>query len=329
MSKDLPVRRGACSLVIVSFALVGGCPSSLPPNQSPTADAGDQQTVDGGEQVTLDGSGSSDPDGDSLTYEWSQIAGPTVSLTDTRTVQASFLSLNQDVTLRFALLVTDDSGASSTDVVNVVISTVDNVPPVASAGSSQTTSGGVVVVLDGSGSFDNDGDPLTYNWVQIDGTLVTLMDGDTASPGFTARNEDDELVFELTIDDGNEHTDTDTVTITVERVPLEFFVASLSGNSVLRFVDAASLDGNVEPDATLSDEEALLDAPIDVIMTGESQLIVLNRNSNWDVDHRAVPVEPSLELKPIQRHEVLVGLLSLARDRSHLLHQRIGCVDAP
>ena len=99
-------------------------------------------------------------------------------------------------------------------------------------------------------------------------------------PSFTANNEDDELVFELTVDDGNGNTDTDTVTITVERVPPEIFVASLSANSVLRFVDPATLDGNVEPDATLSDEEALLDAPIDVIMTGESQLIVLNRNSN-------------------------------------------------
>src|SRR5206468_3034535 len=51
-------------------------------NNDPTAAAGADQTVAEGSAVTLNGSGSSDPDGDSLTYAWSQIGGQAVVLSN-------------------------------------------------------------------------------------------------------------------------------------------------------------------------------------------------------------------------------------------------------
>lgn len=279
------LSRGRCSfsLLIAVVVLVTGCPSALPPapsNQSPIADAGDAQTVNGGVRVILDGLGSSDPDGDDLTYEWTQVAGQTVTLAGSATAQPSFAAPNQELTLRFLVTVTDEAGASSTDSVNVVINAVDNVPPVAWAQSEETAPGGSVVLLDGSGSSDGDGDPLTYAWVQTAGTSVTLTDADRALASFTASSEDEELVFELTVDDGNGHTDTDSITITVERVPPNLFITNVSGNSAILIVDPASKDGNVAPDGSLSNAEALLDAPTDVLLPGDSSLIVLNRGSN-------------------------------------------------
>ncbi|MBU0569004.1 choice-of-anchor D domain-containing protein, partial [bacterium] len=47
---------------------------------SPVANAGLDRTVSVNSPITLDGSNSSDPDGDPLTYQWTQTAGPTVSL---------------------------------------------------------------------------------------------------------------------------------------------------------------------------------------------------------------------------------------------------------
>lgn len=89
-----------------------------------------------------------------------------------------------------------------------------NRPPIADAGPNQTVSwqpGGTHVTLDGSGSFDPDGDPLSYEW-------TGPFRGGTA-PGVSPVVVFDDLgvhVVELTVDDGNGAAATDAMTITVE-----------------------------------------------------------------------------------------------------------------
>jgi len=92
----------------------------------------------------------------------------------------------------------------------------DNRPPTADAGANQTAEEETMVTLDGDGSSDPDGDPLTYSWLQTGGPNVTLTDTDTATPEFTATDVDSptDLTFELTVDDG-EASDTDTTVVTV------------------------------------------------------------------------------------------------------------------
>ena len=59
-------------------------------NDAPVADAGTPQTVGEGATVTLTGTGT-DPEGESLTYAWSQTGGtPSVTLTGADTASASF-----------------------------------------------------------------------------------------------------------------------------------------------------------------------------------------------------------------------------------------------
>ena len=48
-------------------------------NNASIADTGDKQTVDEGDTVQLNGSGSSDVDGDALTYSWSFASRPSGS----------------------------------------------------------------------------------------------------------------------------------------------------------------------------------------------------------------------------------------------------------
>jgi hypothetical protein len=89
-------------------------------NHPPVADAGpDYQMADIPSPVTviLDGSASSDPNGTALTYEWTQISGPSVTLSDAATATASFTAPTfAYATLGFRLAVGDGRFTVADDV---------------------------------------------------------------------------------------------------------------------------------------------------------------------------------------------------------------------
>ena len=88
----------------------------------PIANAGPDQTTQAANEVILDASGSSDPDGDPLTFQWTQVAGPAVSLTDASAATPMFTapSLADGATLTFKVHASDGVGATS-DAVNIVV----------------------------------------------------------------------------------------------------------------------------------------------------------------------------------------------------------------
>lgn len=89
-------------------------------NHAPLADAGADQSVFQGKTVTLDGSGSSDPDPeDTLSYEWTQIGGTAVILSDPKAVRPGLTAVLSSDPLVFRLTVTDAQGLSDEDEVSV------------------------------------------------------------------------------------------------------------------------------------------------------------------------------------------------------------------
>ncbi len=183
--------------------------------------AGADQTIQEGIEVTLDASASSDPDGDPLTYRWTQIVGPSVTLSDPATAMPSFIApvVDSDAVLTFQLLVSDGALDSAPDAVNVLVRNIrTNSPPVANAGPDQVANGGSLAGLNGSASTDPDGDPLAYSWTQVSGPAVTLSGSAFADPTFTApRVESDAvLTFQLVVNDGAQDSAPDTAQVLVK-----------------------------------------------------------------------------------------------------------------
>jgi len=167
-------------------------------DQPPIADAGDSATLEPcvGEAIPLNGYGSYDPEGASLEYAWSLIEAPTestatdVNFNDATSPDAKF-TWDLEGSYSFQLQVFDGLYWSAPDVVTYTIQAdYQNHPPVANGGGDQTVDietdcttsdytawscedcGAVEFELDGSGTFDQDGDSLEYEWTDVDGGLT-------------------------------------------------------------------------------------------------------------------------------------------------------------
>jgi len=164
-------------------------PEERKSNDPPQANAGPSQQVDAGDKVTLDGSGSSDPNGDSISYQWRFISKPKGSkarLSNSKRVNPTF---KVDVPGDYAVeLVVKDRWGKSSESHTIRTSTLLNHPPIANAGEVIShVYLGDSVTLYGGGSKDPDGDPLTYRWeltFRPSGSQTTLSDLNAISPTF-------------------------------------------------------------------------------------------------------------------------------------------------
>ncbi|ASK34569.1 hypothetical protein CEK62_09320 [Alcanivorax sp. N3-2A] len=187
-------------------------------NVAPVADAGGDQSIVEGATLTLDGSNSRDADGDLLSYQWQFVSKPTGSaaeLSDDAVVAPSFVA---DVAGSFVLELTVSDGSLSSSDRTTVTAVQANVPPVANAGEDQNIATGSLVVLDGGDSADADGDSLSFQWQFVSvptDSIASLVNATSDSPSFTA-DLDGAYVLELIVNDGEDASAADRVTVTAE-----------------------------------------------------------------------------------------------------------------
>ncbi len=195
-------------------------------NSAPRADAGPDQAVGIGQSVILDGSGSTDSDGDPLTYSWT-VTHPDGATTTLAGVTPSFTVPAPGTYV--AELTVDDriAGHVRTDhVTDTAVFSTANVAPVAVAGPDITASVGETVQFDGSLSHDRNGDELSYSWALISVPVLPVPSAEElASPQYVRSSlvVDKEGIFlvQLTVTDSSGAKSRDTLVVsTVNAAPL-------------------------------------------------------------------------------------------------------------
>ena len=230
----------------------GGAEAIAPPvNATPLANAGAVQSVLLGSTVTLNGSGSTDTNGDTLTFSWSlttKPVGSAATLARASSVTPSFLA-DQAGEYVASLIVNDGKVASVPAAVTVNVAG-SNAVPVANAGIAQNVTTGTLIFLNGGASTDANGDALTYSWVLTTrpaGSNATLAGSFSINPSFTADSAGN-YVASLIVNDGKDSSSAASVTVTAA-VANSSPVANAGAAQTIDAGTVARLNGTSSSDA--------------------------------------------------------------------------------
>ena len=248
-------------------------PEKRKPNDPPQADAGPSQQVYLGDKVTLDGNCSSDPNGDSISYQWEFISKPKASkakLSNPKAVDPAFeADVSGDYTVQ--LTVRDRWGKSS-DPHAVKISTLLNHPPTANAGEVISYANlGDRITLYGSASTDKDGDPLTYSWeftFRPSASRTSFSDLNVVNPTFLV-DAPGCYIARLVVNDGKTDSPPDTVYVNTKHrsidgkrnVPSEY-------PTIQAAIDAADPGDDIVVQKGTYKENLVIDKVVDLIGIG-------------------------------------------------------------
>lgn len=221
-------------------------------NTVPVANAGPDQTVRTGTIVTMNGTGSTDGDGDPLTYSWTMVSRPSGSSAVLSSSIAAMPTFTPDRGGTYVLSLVVNDGHADSVADEVRISTV-NSTPIANAGPDRTVARASLVTLDGSASSDPDFDALSYSWVIAsapEGSTAVLSAANTAHPTIQL-DQAGRYSFRLVVSDAALTSTPDEVIISTENSAP---VANAGPDQTGAIGAAAQFDGNASSDA---DNDAL------------------------------------------------------------------------
>jgi len=148
-------------------------------NAPPVANAGDDLTVHAGQPLRFDGTASSDPDGAIKSWSWEFGDG---GASRDRSPLYAFARTGR---YELKLTVTDNSGHTNATASDTAVITVVPPPNMASkpdAGPDRTVTVGETIRFDASGSRDEDGSFIAFNWDFGDGASADGITADYAFP---------------------------------------------------------------------------------------------------------------------------------------------------
>ncbi len=185
----------------------------------PIADAGANVSIISPTTTgTLNGSGSNDPEGQSITYIWKQVYGPSLINFDSNTIASPNISNLVEGVYKFKLTV-NDGNYSDSDEVLVIVSATGNLSPSVSITSPN----------DGTTFREDEDITITTITSDLDGTvtLVEFFDGavkigeDTSDPFSLVWQEasvGDHVITAVATDNNGAKTTSEEIAITVSEV---------------------------------------------------------------------------------------------------------------
>lgn len=191
---------------------------------APVAEAGPELAGAVGDLITLDGTRSYDPHSRALSYQWTFASLPSgSSLTAVDDPSGDVTTFTPDVGGVYVAALIVDNGVSSSAPDTAIVRIESDVPtaPTAVTGEPISAEDCTAVPVDGSGSFDPNGEPLAYKWALVSGpaqsqaTDANFADASAATTTFYP-DVAGEYMLGLTVSDGTSWSDVSLQSITAE-----------------------------------------------------------------------------------------------------------------
>ncbi len=177
----------------------------------------DHIQVNEGDSSIVEGHYSYDPDGDSLSFHWWAQPGSGIGFVDSNAMDPRFGApmVDHDTTFEVYVKVSDGQLLSEPDTAYIHVMNVNAIPVAVLQKHTTPVFDGDTVYLDGSGSYDPDGDSLIYKWTASKGIWLS---GSGATNWFIAPIVQKETPYfvTLTVNDGSSDSSPDTDTIWVK-----------------------------------------------------------------------------------------------------------------
>ncbi|MCB0493061.1 MAG: gliding motility-associated C-terminal domain-containing protein, partial [Cyclobacteriaceae bacterium] len=223
-------------------------------NQSPIADAGGNKSIAlPNTSISLAGSGF-DNDGSIVSYDWTQIVGPSTTITNVNSPTLLVDGLVEGV-FQFRLTVFDDMGASGSSIAQVtVVGLGALLPPIANAGLDKVINLPTNSLdIQGAGS-DADGTISSFNWSKKSGPAAGTLAGQATSKLSLSALEAGTYQYTLTVTDNDNLTNNDDSQVTVIQASVNKNPVVNAGNDLfIRLPDntasitavASDIDGSI------------------------------------------------------------------------------------
>jgi endonuclease/exonuclease/phosphatase family metal-dependent hydrolase len=217
-------------------------------NQPPVINAGLDRTLPGGTTSAILSGTASDPEGSTLTYNWSKISGPGSQTIVTPTSLSSNVTGLIAGTFVFRLTVSDGTNTVIDDV-QIIVGT--NTVPVVSAGTDQTlTASTTSTNLTGTAS-DPDGSIVSTLWTKVSGPACTITTPSTLSTSVTGMTVGT-YVFRLTATDNVGGTNFDDIQVTISSNVIPIVSAGTDQNLTAVTTNTTLVGTASDPDGSIA-----------------------------------------------------------------------------